>query len=116
MPQNDTLFLLPAGFEDNDRKEYCPECAEIWGVLNYFPQLKDVSEIVYCEIEKPRAPLVSRLGEAHQNCPTLILGANSPHLDDSNLQKSGEFFFYDNARDIGKYWARTQGIAFPRGS
>jgi len=33
MTHRDTLFLLPAGFADNDRREYCPECAEMWGLL-----------------------------------------------------------------------------------
>jgi len=38
--QRDTLFLLPPGFADNGRREYCPECAEIWGVLSYYPAIQ----------------------------------------------------------------------------
>ena len=37
----DILFLLPPGFEDNERREFCPECAELWGVLSYYPAIKD---------------------------------------------------------------------------
>ena len=48
----DTLFLLPPGFADNNRREYCPECAEIWGVLSYYPALTKPAPFV-----KPTDPI-----------------------------------------------------------
>ena len=46
MPR-DTLFLLPPGFAANGQREFCPECAELWGVLSWFPALKETLDIVY---------------------------------------------------------------------
>ena len=69
----DTLFLLPPGFADNERREYCPECAEMWGLLAYFPAIKESLDIHYMPIEKPRAGMTAILGEKNQNCPTLLL-------------------------------------------
>ena len=78
----DTLFLLPPGFADdasgNLRREYCPECAEIWGVLSYYPAIKQSVEMIYQPIAKPRADLTQRLGDKNQNCPTLVLSEDSP--------------------------------------
>ena len=50
----DLLFLLPPGFEDNDRREFCPECAELWGVLHYYPAIKEALDIRYVGIHHPR--------------------------------------------------------------
>ena len=50
----DILFLLPPGFEDNDRREFCPECAELWGVLAYYPAIKESLDIRYVGIKHPR--------------------------------------------------------------
>jgi len=77
----DTLFLLAPGFFDNERREYCPECAEIWGVLGYYPAIKASLEIIYQPIAKPRADIVALLGDKNQNCPTLVLSADSPSFD-----------------------------------
>lgn len=111
----DTLFLLPPGFFDNDRREFCPECAEIWGVLSYYPAIKESVEIIYQPIAKPRADLVSRLGDKNQNCPTLILNENSPQFEGCGImQKSGERFI-NNARDMARFWAARYGTALPRG-
>ena len=57
----DTLFLLAPGFFDNDRREYCPECAEMWGILSYFPAIKESVDICYQQIAKPRADIVAVL-------------------------------------------------------
>jgi hypothetical protein len=69
----DILFLLAPGFEDNGRREFCPECAEIWGVLNYFPAIKEALDIRYEPLAQPRAGLTALLGDGQWNCPTLVL-------------------------------------------
>lgn len=61
--KKDTLFLLPPGFEDNGRREFCPECAEMWGVLSYYPAIKESLEIRYVGIHHQREPIVEVLGE-----------------------------------------------------
>ncbi len=116
MTQRDTLFLLPPGFSDNSRREYCPECAEMWGLLSYFPAVKESLDIHYQPITKPRDEMAALLGDKNQNCPTLVLAEDSPSFDDCGImQKSGRRFI-NNARDIGKYYAKRFGTPVPRGS
>jgi len=112
----DTLFLLNPGFDDRGRREYCPECAEIWGVLSYFPAIKESLDIVYQGIETPRSQMVELLGKHHQNCPTLVLSLASPKFDGCAIQTERGVNFIDNARDIGRYYAHRYGTPFPRGS
>ncbi len=114
--QKDTLFLLPPGFEDNNRREYCPECAEMWGVLSWFPAIRESLEIVYVPIEKPRAAMSAVLGDKNQNAPTLLLDADSPEFKDCGIMHYRGQRFINNARDIGKYYASRYGTAVPRGS
>lgn len=111
----DSLYLLPPGFFDNGRREYCPECAEAWGLLSYYPALKESVEIIYQPIEKPRADLVALLGEKNQNCPTLVLALDSPVYDDCGIMTKSGRRFINNARDMGRYWAQRYGTATPRG-
>lgn len=107
------LFLLAPGFEDNGRREYCPECAEMWGILSYYPSIKEAVEIRYQPIAKPRADMVSLLGEEHQNCPTLAL--RSEPMKNMRAVPSNGYFVINNARDIGRYFAHIYGTPFPRG-
>jgi len=116
----DTLFLLPPGFADdasgNLRREYCPECAEIWGVLSYYPAIKQSVEVIYQPIAKPRADLTERLGDKNQNCPTLVLSEDSPSFENCGIMTLRGERFINNARDIGRYWAQRYGTAIPRGT
>lgn len=114
--KRDTLFLLAPGFHGDDRREYCPGCAEVWGLLSYFPALKDSVEICYQAISRPRMDLVNLLGDANQNCPTLIIQASSPQYSGCGIQTVNETYFIDNARDIGLYYALRFGLPSPRGS
>ena len=114
--KRDTLFLLAPGFFDNERREYCPECAEMWGLLSYYPAIKDSAAIVYQPIAKPRGDIVALLGDKNQNCPTLVLSTDSPSFDNCGiLHKSGHRFI-NNARDIGRYYSQRFGTAIPRGT
>ncbi len=112
----DTLFLLPPGFLDNERREYCPECAELWGLLSYFPAIKESADIEYMPIHRPRAAMVELLGEKNQNCPTLVLAEGSPDYEGVNIYAKNGVRFINNARDIGKYYNQRFGTPVPRGS
>jgi len=114
--KKDTLFLLPPGFIGDERREYCPECAEIWGLLSYFPALKESLEIRYQDISRPRIELVNLLGEANQNCPSLVLHSTSPRYAGCGIQLLRDTAFIDNARDIGLYYSERFGLPSPRGS
>jgi len=110
----DTLYLLAPGFEDNNRREFCPECAEMWGVLSYYPAIKEAVDISYQPLAHPRPGLVDLLGSGKWNCPTLILAESADA--EANVQTANGVRFVDNARDIAKYFAHRYGTAFPRGS
>ncbi len=114
MSDKDILFLLPPGFEDNDRREFCPECAELWGVLHYYPAIKEALDIRYVGITHPREPICDLLGDGNWNAPTLVLApANSGQVD---AQHSNGAAYLGSAREIAKYFAVRFGIAVPRGS
>lgn len=112
----DTLYLLAPGFEDNGRREFCPECAEINGVLAYFPAIKESLRVIYVPITRPRAIMVEALGEDVQNAPTLSLHPNSPIFDAAPTQVSDGKHTLPNAKAIATYWALRFGTPFPRGS
>jgi len=111
----DTLFILPPGFFDNERREYCPESAEAWGLLAYYPHIKDGLDIHYVKIGKPRAPMTALLGDKNQNAPTLVLHADSPSFEDVGVMQKNGHRFINNARDMGAYWSKHYGTAWPRG-
>lgn len=112
----DILFLLAPGFFDNERREFCPECAEMWGLLHYFPSLLEAVDIRYQPIKRPRSDLADLLGDANQNCPTLILADNVDAGPFAVVQIARDVRFLDNVRDIAKYFAHRYGTPFPRGS
>ena len=110
----DILFLLAPGFEDNDRREYCPECAEMWGVLSYFPAIKEALEIRYEPIAHPRPGLVEMLGAGDWNCPTLVLADDADAAPLAWIKSANGRRFIDNARDIGRHFAQRYGTPVPR--
>lgn len=114
MNDKDILFLLPPGFEDNERREFCPECAEMWGVLHYYPAIKEAVDIRYVGISHPRDPICEVLGEGRWNAPTLILSPTHEELVDAARAKGVAYL--GSAREIAKYFAVRFGIAVPRGS
>lgn len=112
----DTLFLLPPGFTDNGRREFCPECAELWGFLSWHPAILETLEVRYQEIGHPRAGLVGLLGEGRWNCPTLVLAADAPHQEHSGVMHANGRAYLDSARSIARYYALRFGTPAPRGS
>ena len=112
----DILFLLPPGFEDNGRREFCPECAELWGVLHYYPAIKDALDIRYVGIEHPRAPICDLLGDGRWNAPTLVFQGAPENQPSAKAKFSNNYAFLDSARGIARHFADVYGIATPRGS
>lgn len=115
MPK-DTLFLLPPGFEANGRREFCPECAELWGVLAWYPALKETVDIVYVGIAQPRAEITAILGPGNHNAPTLVLDAASPRLPGVAYAEANGHAYLPSARLIAKHFAALHGTPVPRGS
>lgn len=110
------LFLLSPGFEDNGRREYCPECAELWGFLHYYPAIRETLDIRYATLDHPRAELVALLGEGRWNCPTLVLDEEAPYRDHPSVRRANGRDYIDSARGIGLYFAAVHGTPVPRGS
>lgn len=111
----DILFLLPPGFEADARREYCPECAELWGLLHYFPAILQTVDIRHQPLGKPRPEMTAALGAGIQNCPTLVLDRSSPNGGTVRTAENGARYI-DNARDIGRYYAERFGTPAPRGA
>ncbi len=113
--QRDTLFLLKEDFPDGPGLPYyCPDCAQITGVLSYFPKLRHQLDIRYVDFQRPRQEIVKLLGESYQGCPVLILAA-PPAMDALELlsgQVNGHCFI-SGAKAIGNYWAHVHGISRP---
>ncbi len=113
--ERDRIYLLAPGFVGDDgERQYCPECAEVWGVLNYFPAIREALHIIYQPIDHPRPQLVAALGEGEWNCPTLILAGDVDVGPHAAVREANGVRFLDNARDIGKYFAYRYGTPLPR--
>ena len=111
----DVLFLLPPGFERNDRREFCPECAEIWGVLSYFPSIRDALDIVHVGLEHPRTEIVAVLGDGRYNAPTLVLHPGTLVSPDVSTEEANGLRYLSSARSIARLFAHRYGTPFPRG-
>ena len=114
MPR-DTLFLLPPGFAANGQREFCPECAELWGVLSWFQALKETLDIVYVGIDHPRAPITALLGDGRHNAPTLVLHPASPRAEGIAYAEAGGHAYLPSARSIARHFAALHGTPVPRG-
>jgi hypothetical protein len=115
MPK-DVLFLLPPGFEDNGRREFCPECAEIWGVLHYFPAIRDALDIVHVGLAHPRQEIVAVLGDGKHNAPTLVFHPDTPVSPDIIVTEANGLRYVSSARSIARHFALRYGTPVPRGS
>jgi len=110
------LFLLPPGFVGaGGRREYCPECAEMWGFLHYFPAIREAVDTRYEGIGQPREGLVALLGDGLWNCPTLVLPADATGADHPDVKTANGRRYIDSARGIARYFANLYGTPVPRG-
>lgn len=78
----DTLFLLDAPFRNpalEGAAYYCTECMLLEGLLTRFaPALENRLRVERVAWPRPRAALIERFGEAHQDLPMLVLSAREP--------------------------------------
>jgi Protein of unknown function (DUF3088) len=101
----DQLYLLRPGFHNAGIGPlYCGDSLPVEGLLSFFPKLRTLVDVHYLEFPRPRAALVTALGEAHQGVPVLIL-AKDRKLKDAELSPSeaqGNRFFADE-KTIRRY-------------
>lgn len=110
----DTLYLLPMGFDKDGQPRFCPDCAMMEGYLAAYPQLREKLDIVRVDYARPRRPLVERLGEEHQNAPTLILAEASPDAGPhGEIMSANALSFLTDARPITRWLAARHGLPAP---
>lgn len=111
----DRLYLLKPDFLDGDRGPYfCPGCAQMLGLLEIYPQLKEVLEIHLVDFVRPRPGLVELLGEENQSCPVLVLPKVAVGLPSRlPVQTANGHSFVEGANEIAEYLAHIHGIGIP---
>jgi len=110
----DTLYLLPMGFDKDGQRRFCPDCAMMEGYLAAYPELREALDIVRVDYPRPRVALVERLGEEHQNAPTLILA--DPAVDAGpydEIQSANGLSFLTDARPITRWLAAKYDLPAP---
>lgn len=111
----DQLYLLRPGFMNAGVGPlYCSDSAPVEGVLSFFPQLRAQVDVHYLEFPRPRAALVSALGEENQSVPVLILapGRNVPGNAPEPKSAQGKQFFNDE-KTIRQYLSAQYGLPAP---
>jgi hypothetical protein len=112
----DHLFLLKPDFEEGDGKRYySPHCAQVEGVLAYYPRLRLEMDVTYLNFARPRQAIVDLIGQENQNTPVLVVGdagAIPPQLKPGNA-KGRSFFTGEEA--IADYLGLRYGIGQPHG-
>ncbi len=110
----DKLFLLKADFLDQGEKFYCPECAQLEGVLSFYPALREKLEVHYVDFPRPRPEVVREIGEANQSCPVLVLGScDNEKCKDLSVKDANGKKFISGAEPIGNYLAKIYGVGKP---
>jgi hypothetical protein len=72
----DRLYLLKPQFMDQGKGPYfCPHCALLVGLMEFYPALTQQLEVRWLDFPRPRAELIDLLGEENQSCPVLVLHA-----------------------------------------
>lgn len=110
----DQLFLLSPGFTDNAGQGpfYCGDSVSVEGLLSFFPALRDKIGVTYIGFAKPRAEVVSLIGEENQAIPVLILDA-AEAADDAqfNVKTASGKRFINAESDIRRYLSARHGVA-----
>jgi hypothetical protein len=112
----DHLFLLKPGFEDGDStRYYCPDSAQVEGILSFYPRLRLEMDVTYLKFPRPRQAIVDLIGEENQSAPVLVVGdaAAIPKQLKPGNAKGRSFFAGEEA--IAEYLAVRYGIGWPHG-
>jgi hypothetical protein len=107
----DTLFLLKPDFQDGgDQRYYCPHCAQLEGVLAFYPRLRKEIDVQYVDFPRPRAPIVALRGQDNQDAPVLVMGDSfslSPQIEHGS---ANGHLFISGEENIGRYLAERYRI------
>ncbi|MBC7171735.1 MAG: DUF3088 domain-containing protein [Polyangiaceae bacterium] len=109
----DTLFVFRPGFDDGGKDYFCPYCAQVIGMLTYYPQLRETLDVVELDFPKPRRPLADLLGEENQSCPVLVLRGEAVAVPDVRIGEANGRKFVTKTIEILRYLAATRGVPLP---
>jgi len=111
---HDQLYLLKPGFQDQGKTYFCPGCAEMVGLLEFYPALKQRVDVHYVDFPRPRPELAPLLGEENQSCPVLVLKSAPSTLPAHRaVRHANGHAFVEGAREIAEYLAHVHGIGIP---
>lgn len=102
------LFLLAEDYSDkkidDNQFYYCPHCLMIEGVLQFYPQLEEMLEIIYVDFQRPRKEIIQLVGEENQACPNIIIHKNeTSKMDMGDFKEIGEYYFSSSINLITEY-------------
>ena len=112
----DQLFLLPSAFPDpaiGSGLFHCIECARLEGLLSYQPGLRTQLDVHYIPHARPRAALIALLGEARQNCPTLVASSARAASDLLTRSPVTHRLYCTGADAVTAYLAAVHGMSAP---
>lgn len=116
MKTRDHLFLLSPLFSDpaaGPGPFHCPSCAQIEGLLGFFPFLRSRLEVTYVDFARPRPAIIALLGAENQSCPVLVLGGAVPAGVTVQHHVPTNRDFVTGAPAIAAYLAAAHGISQP---
>lgn len=112
--KRDLLFLLRPGFVDGDATWYCPQCAQVEGLLSFYPHLRAQLEVRYVDFPRPRAEIVALVGPEHQACPVLIVQRDDTRALAKTLSVAANGTPYcTGAASISAYLNAAYGTSLP---
>jgi hypothetical protein len=109
----DRLYLIKPNFIDEGKVYFCPGCAQVEGMLSYYPALREKIEIRYIEFPRPRPSLIAEIGEENQGCPKLILGGAYPIPQDVSAGEAKGNRFISDPIAICTYLASAYEVGEP---
>lgn len=111
----DILFLLAPDFVDPAHpgvRFYCEHCAQMEGVLSYYPQVARELEVRRIPWPRPRAQVVELVGDTNQWLPLVVLGTDSDdHGCATGLHEGRRFITGKDG--IARWLSARFGIAVP---
>ncbi len=109
----DRLYLLKPNFFEQGKAYFCPGCAQVEGMLSFYPGLRDRIEVLYVDFPRPRPRLVAEIGEENQGCPKLILGGEHSVPRRVVVGEAKGNRFISEPMEICRYLACAYGVGEP---
>lgn len=109
----DRLYLLKPNFLDQGKAYFCPGCAQVEGMLSFYPALREKIEVFYIGFPRPRPRLVAEIGEENQGCPKLVIGGEGDVPQGIAVGEANGRRFISAPLEICNYLAAAYGVGAP---